>query len=42
MLKKEKIYVPKSKELRTEIIWLYHDILVVEHKGRWKITRNYW
>ena len=34
ILKERKIYVPKNKELRIEIIWLYHDMLVVEHKGR--------
>jgi len=28
MLKKEKIYVPKNKKLRIEIIWLYHDMLI--------------
>ena len=46
MLKEGKIYVPKDKELRAEIIWWYHDVLVVEHGGWWKIvelvTRNYW
>jgi len=44
-IEREKIYVPKNKKLRIEIIWLYHDVLVVEHGGR-KITklimRNYW
>ena len=46
MLKEEKVYVPKDEKLRVEIIWLHHDVLVVEHGGRWKIielvTRNYW
>ena len=46
MLKEEKIYVPKDRELRAEIIWLHHDILVAEHGSRWKTTelviRNYW
>ena len=45
MLKEGKIYVPKDKELRAEIIWLHYDVPVVEHEGRWKITelvtRNY-
>ena len=45
-LKEEKVYVPKDKKLRIEIIWLHHNILVVGHKERWKITelviRNYW
>ena len=31
VLKEEKIYVPKDKELRIKIIWLYHDIPVVGH-----------
>ena len=34
VLKEEKIYMPKDKELRVEIIWLYHDILVPRHEGR--------
>jgi len=46
VLKKGKIYVSKNKELRAEIIWLYHDIPVAGHRGRWKmtklVTRNYW
>jgi len=46
VLKKGKVYVPKNKELRAKIIWLYHDIPVARHRGRWKITklviRNYW
>jgi len=46
ILKEGKVYVLKDEELRVEIIQLYHDILVVEHGGRWKIielvTRNYW
>ena len=46
VLKEEKIYVPKKKELRTEIIQLHHDGLAVGHKGRWEtvelVMRNYW
>ena len=46
MLKEGKVYVPKDEKLRVEIIWLHHDILVVEHGGRWRmtelVTRNYW
>ena len=46
VLKEEKIYVPKDRELRAEIIQLHHDILVAGYRGRWKITelvtRNYW
>jgi len=41
VLKKEKVYVPKNKELRIEIIWLYYDVLVAEHGNR-LVTRNYW
>ena len=46
VLKEGKVYIPKDKELRAEIIWLYHDILAAGHSGRWKtvelVTRNYW
>ena len=46
MLKEEKVYVPRNKKLRAEVIWLHHDVLAVGHGGRWKIvelvTRNYW
>ena len=46
VLKEGKVYVPKNKELRTEVIWLHHDIPAVEHERRWKtvelVTRNYW
>jgi len=45
VLKKGKVYVPKDKELWIEIIWLHHNILVVEYRERWKtelVTRNYW
>ena len=34
VLKKGKVYVPKDKELRVEIIWLYYDIPAVGHGGR--------
>ena len=44
VLKEEKVYMPKNKVLRAEIIQLHHDILVMEHRGRWKtielVTRN--
>ena len=40
------MYVLKNKELRAEIIQLYHDTLVAEHREKWKtmelVTRNYW
>ena len=46
MLKEEKVYVPKDKELRTEIIRLHHDTPVGGHGGQWKtielVTRNFW
>jgi len=46
MLKKGKVYIPRDKVLRTEIIRLYYDMPVVGHKGQWKmvelITRNFW
>ena len=46
MLKEEKVYVPKDKELRAEVIQLHHDVPVVEHGGRWKtvelVMRCYW
>jgi len=29
MLRDRKIYVPRDKELRAEVIWLYHDMPVV-------------
>jgi len=45
MLKKEKVYILKGKELRVEIIQLHHNVLMVGHEGRWRITelviRNY-
>jgi len=34
VLKKGKVYLLKNKELRIEIIWLYHDVLVARHRGR--------
>jgi len=46
VLKKGKVYILKDEELRAEVIWLHHDVLAVEHGGRWKtvelVTRNYW
>ena len=46
MLKEGKVYVPKDKELRAEVIWLHHDVPAVGHGERWKtvelVTRNYW
>ena len=34
VLKKEKVYMPKNKKLRIEIILLYYDILVAKYKER--------
>jgi len=46
VLKEEKVYVPKNKELRAEIIQLHHNILVARYGGRWKtmelVMRNCW
>jgi len=46
VLKEGKVYVPKDKELRVEVIRLHHDVLAAGHGGRWKtvelVTRNYW
>jgi len=46
VLKEGKVYVPKDEELRAEIIWLHHDILVAGHGEKWKmmelVTMNYW
>ena len=34
VLKKEKVYIPKNRELRVEIIQLHHDILVARYEGK--------
>jgi len=34
ILKEGKVYMPKDKKLRVEIIWLHYDILAVRHGGR--------
>jgi len=36
MLKEEKVYVPKDKALRVEIIRLHHDMPMGGHGGQWK------
>ena len=36
VLKEEKIYVLRDEMLRLEIIWLYHNILVVGHEEKWE------
>ena len=33
MLKEGKVYIPKDKKLRMEIIRLHHDIPITEHEG---------
>ena len=33
VLKEEKIYILKDKELRLEIVWLHYNILTIEHRG---------
>ena len=33
VLKERKIYAPKNKELRLEIIWLHYDMPIVRHRG---------
>ena len=46
VLKKGKVYMPKDKELRVEIIWLHYNVPAARYGGRWKtvelVTRNYW
>jgi len=46
MYKEGKVYVPKDKKLRTEIIRLHHDTPIGGHRGQWKtvelVTRNFW
>ena len=46
VLKEGRVYVPKDKKVRVEIIWLHHDTLIAGHGGQWKtvelVTRNYW
>jgi len=46
MYKKGKVYMPKNKKLRAEIIRLHHDTLIGGHGRQWKtvemVTRNFW
>ena len=46
MLKDRKVYVPRDEKLRIEMIQLYHDMSVEEHRGQQKttelVTRNFW
>ncbi len=32
VLKERKIYIPKDKELRLEIIWLHYNMLIAGHR----------
>ena len=46
VLKEGKVYIPKDKELRAEIIQWHHDVLAAGYRRQWKtielVTRNYW
>jgi len=46
ILKEGKVYVPKDKKLRAEIVRLHHDTPVEGHGGQWKmtelVTKNFW
>ena len=46
VLKEGKVYIPKDKELRAEIIQWHHDVPAAEYRRQWKtielVTRNYW
>ena len=46
VLKEKKVYIPKNKKSRLEIIQLHYDTLIAGHRGQWKmvelVTRNYW
>ena len=46
ILRDGKVYVPRDKKLRAEVIWLYHNTPVRGHGGQWKmtelVTRNFW
>ena len=43
---KQRVYVPRNKRLREDIIREHHDSITGGHPGRYKtqelITRNYW
>ena len=45
VLKEGRVYVPKDKKLRVEIIQLHHNTPIAGHGGQWKtvklVTRNY-
>ena len=33
VLKEGRVYIPKNKKLRVEIIWLHYDMLIAGHRG---------
>ena len=39
VLKKRKVYIPKNKELKIEIIQLYHNIPTAINRERWKLMK---
>ena len=43
--KEEKVYISKNDKLRVEIIRLYYNTPIGEHRGQWKtvelVTRNF-
>ena len=45
VLKEKKMYALKNKNLKLEIIWLYHNILIVGYRKKQKtvmlVTKNY-
>ena len=46
ILRDRKVYIPRDKRLRAEVIQLYHNTLVGGHGEQWKttefVTRNFW
>jgi len=46
MLKEGKVYMPKDKALRVEVIRLHHNTPIGGHGGQWRmaemVTRNFW
>ena len=46
ILLRGKVYVPRDRRLRHDIVRAHHDTPVAGHPGRWKtvelVTRNYW
>ena len=46
ILKEGKVYIPKDKKLKAEVIQLHHDVLAAGYGRRWKtielVMRNHW